>query len=132
MDEEDPTGEEEQEEQENIVHYGLAGLWDEYNSSTGTADRNTYSMAQLSGLDFMICKPLYSDYYNSIGDIKNYEPIKFGTDIEIEDTILPAGQYRLRYTIADMLDRTYNSEFVNLTWDGSKAVFELPVEEEEE
>ena len=29
-----------------------------------------------------------------------------------------------------MLDRTYNSDFVNFTWDGSKAVFEAPAEAE--
>jgi hypothetical protein len=47
-------------------------------------------------------------------------------DLSVEDTVLPAGQYRLRYTIKDMLDRTYYTEFFDLTWDGQNAVFTDP------
>ena len=38
----------------------------------------------------------------------------------------------MRYSINDMLDRTYTTEFVNFTWDGSKAVFDPPVKTSEE
>ena len=45
---------------------------------------------------------------------------------------VPAGQYRLRYSITDMLDRTYYTDFFDLTWDGENAVFDDPYAEEEE
>ena len=45
---------------------------------------------------------------------------------EVEDTVLAAGQYRLRYSIMDMLDRTYHTDFFYLNWDGEKAVFDDP------
>ena len=44
--------------------------------------------------------------------------------------VLPAGKYRIRYSIVDMLDRTYKSDFVELTWDGKKVVYEAQPKEE--
>ena len=86
----------------------------------------------LMGLDFEIGKPVFSDYLmethapKTIGDMKYSEPMPFSLDLEVEDTVLPAGQYRLRYTIKDMLDRTYYTQFFDLTWDGQNAVFTDP------
>lgn len=48
----------------------------------------------------------------------------------MEDKLFTAGQYRLRYSIMDMLDRTYRTDFFYLTWDGEKAVFDDPFAEE--
>ena len=127
---ESDEGDEESDE-EHAVDYMLTGLWDEYDSSTGLIDRNTFSMSELAGLSFEICKPEYSDYYKRIGDLKCYDAIPFTMDLEIEDTVLPSGKYRIRYSITDMLDRTYYTDFVNLTWDGQKSVYEFPPEEEE-
>ena len=114
------------------VNYDLEGIWDEYNSSTGLVDRNTFSPLELIGMDFEVCRPVYSDYLadkgykTAIGDMKYSDPIPFTMDLSVEDTVLPAGQYRLRYTIKDMLDRTYNTDFFDLTWDGQNAVFTDP------
>jgi hypothetical protein len=108
------------------VNYELEGVWDGYDSSTGLVNRNTFSLADLLGLDFEICRPVYSNYLESIGDMKYSEPMPFSLDLEVEDTVLPAGQYRLRYTIKDMLDRTYYTDFFDLTWDGQNAVFTDP------
>ena len=114
------------------VNYYLEGVWDEFNSSTGLVDRNTLSPLELIGMDFDVCRPLYSEYLASrgnktaIGDMKYSDPIPFTMDLSVEDTVLPAGQYRLRYTIKDMLERTYYSEFFDLTWDGQNAVFADP------
>ena len=132
QDTESEEGDEEAGE-EHEVDYMLTGLWDEYDSSTGLVDRNTFSMADLEseGASFEICKPVYSDYYNKIGDLKYLDAIPFSTNIEVEDTVLPSGKYRIRYSITDMLDRVYYTDFVNLTWDGQKAVYEFPDEEEE-
>ena len=58
--------------------------------------------------------------------MKYSDPIPFTMDLSVEDTVLPAGQYRLRYAIKDMLDRTYYTQFFDLTWDGTQAVFEDP------
>ncbi len=129
--EEDAAPEEEAESAHEVT-YELEGVWDEYNSSTGLVDRNTFSMADLMGLDFEIGKPVFSDYLmethapKTIGDMKYSEPMPFSLDLEVEDTVLPAGQYRLRYTIKDMLDRTYYTDFFDLTWDGQNAVFTDP------
>ena len=60
---------------------------------------------------------------------ENGAQIPFTMDLSVEDTVLPAGQYRLRYTIKDMLDRTYYTEFFDLTWDGQNAVFTDPYAE---
>ncbi|MBO7671066.1 MAG: hypothetical protein J6S60_10810 [Oscillospiraceae bacterium] len=115
-----------------VVSYDLEGIWDEYNSSTGLVDRNTFSPLELIGMDFDVCRPVYSDYLadngykTAIGDMKYSDPIPFTMDLSVEDTVLPAGQYRLRYTIKDMLDRTYYTEFFDLTWDGQNAVFVDP------
>ena len=111
---------------EYVVNYELEGIWDGYDSSTGLANRNTYSMAELMGLDFDVCRPVYSDYLDDVGDMKYSAPITVTLDLAVEDTLLPEGQYRLRYTISDMLDRTYHSEFFYLTWDGTQAVFDNP------
>ncbi len=114
------------------MKYELEGIWDEYNSSTGLVDRNTYSMADLMGLDFEIGRPVFSDYLmethaaNAIGDMKYSEPMPFSLDLEVEDTVLPAGQYRMRYSIKDMLDRTYYTDFFYMNWDGTNAVFVNP------
>ena len=129
--EEDAAPEEEAESAHEVT-YELEGVWDEYNSSTGLVDRNTFSMADLMGLDYEIGKPVFSDYLmethapKTIGDMKYSEPMPFSLDLEVEDTVLPAGQYRLRYTIKDMLDRTYYTDFFDLTWDGQNAVFTDP------
>ena len=118
-----------------VVSYDLEGIWDEYNSSTGLVDRNTFSPLELIGMDFDVCRPVYSDYLadngykTAIGDMKYSDPIPFTMDLSVEDTVLPAGQYRLRYTIKDMLDRTYYTEFFDLTWDGQNAVFADPTAE---
>ena len=119
------------------VNYDLEGIWDEYNSSTGLVDRNTFSPLELIGMDFDVCRPVYSDYLadkgykNAIGDMKYSDPIPFTMDLSVEDTVLPAGQYRLRYAIKDMLDRTYYTQFFDLTWDGQNAVFADPTAEAE-
>jgi hypothetical protein len=78
------------------------------------------------GLDFEIGRPVYSDYLEDIGDMKYSESIPITLDLAVEDTVLPAGQYRLRYSIVDMLDRTYLTDFFCLTWDGEQAVFDDP------
>ena len=113
--------------------YELEGVWDGYDSSTGLVDRNTWSLASLVGLDFDVCRPVYSDYLDQVGDMKYSDPLVFDLNLAIEDSVLPEGQYRLRYTINDMLDRTYHSDFFYLTWDGTQAVFEEldPVSAEE-
>ena len=74
---------------------------------------------------------MYSDYFKKIGDWKTYDPKEFTLNLEVVDKELPAGQYRLRYTISDMLSRTYETDFVNFTWDGNNAVFDLEKPEEE-
>ena len=79
-----------------------------------------------------ICTPIYSNYLNKIGDMRYNPPMTLDFDIDVKDTVLPAGNYRMRYSINDMLDRTYTTEFVNFTWDGSKAVFDPPVKTSEE
>ena len=56
--------------------------------------------------------------------MKYSDPLVFDLNLAIEDSVLPEGQYRLRYTISDMLDRNYHSDFFYLTWDGTQAVFE--------
>ena len=122
----------EEAESAHEVNYNLEGIWDEYNSSTGLVDRNTFSPLELIGMDFDVCRPVFSDYLaglgskTAIGDMKYSDPIPFTMDLSVEDTVLPAGQYRLRYTIKDMLDRTYYTEFFDLTWDGQNAVFADP------
>ena len=132
-DAEDAAPEEENEtETEYEVNYELEGVWDGFDSSTGLVNRNTFSLAELMGLDFEIGRPVYSDYLEDIGDMKYSESIPITLDLAVEDTVLPAGQYRLRYSIKDMLDRTYHTDFFYLTWDGETAVFEDPFAEEEE
>jgi hypothetical protein len=123
---------EEQEERE--VKYELAGVWDEYDSSTGLTHRNTWPLTEMEGIDMEICVPVYSDYYNSMGDIRYYNAIALSPSLKIRDTVLPEGRYRLRYSIRDMLDKTYNSDFFYLTWDGEQAVYDDPntVEEQTE
>ena len=112
------------------VNYELEGVWDGYDSSTGLVNRNTFSLSDLLGTDFEICRPVYSDYLEAVGDMKYSEPIPVTLDFAVEDTLLAAGQYRLRYSIMDMLDRTYHTDFFYLTWDGEKAVFDDPFAEE--
>lgn len=108
------------------VNYELKGVWDGFDSSTGLVNRNTFSLADLLGTDFEICTPVYSEYLKDIGDMKYSESIPVTLDLVVEDTVLPAGQYRLRYSIVDMLDRTYLTDFFCLTWDGEQAVFDDP------
>lgn len=119
-------------DEDHIVLYQLAGIWDGYDSSTGLSDRNTYSVTDLAGIQMEICTPIYSNYLNKIGDMRYNDPMTVDFDIDIKDTVLPAGNYRMRYSINDMLDRTYTTEFVNFTWDGTKAVFDTPVNIQEE
>lgn len=116
---------------EHIVEYQLVGIWDGYEASTGLPDRNTYSLSELEGVGIQIAKPVYSGYLDRIGDYRYYEPIMGGTWLEVQDTVLPPGLYRLRYLITDKMDRTSTSEFVNLIWDGTEAVFEAPIMEED-
>ncbi len=108
------------------VSYELEGVWDGYDSSTGLVNRNTFSLLDLLGLDFAVCRPVYSNYLEGTGDMKYSEPIPVTLDLAVEDTVLAAGQYRLRYSIMDMLDRTYHTDFFYLNWDGEKAVFDDP------
>ena len=112
------------------VNYELEGVWDGYDSSTGLVNRNTFSLTDLLGTDFEICRPVYSDYLEDVGDMKYSKSIPVTLDLAVEDTVLAAGQYRLRYSIMDMLDRTYHTDFFYLTWDGEKAVFDDPFAEE--
>ena len=105
------------------VKYELEGVWDGFDSSTGLVNRNTWSIAELIGLDIEIGRPVYSDYLGNIGNMKYGETFPVTLELEVEDTPLPAGQYRLRYSISDMLDRSYHTDFFYLTWDGERAVF---------
>lgn len=75
-----------------------------------------------------ICTPVYSNFLKNIGDMRYQDPVAIDLSLDVQDTVLPKGKYRMRYSISDMLDRTYTTEFVNFTWDGNKAVFEAPVE----
>ena len=122
--------EEEQEERE--VKYEIAGIWDEYDSSTGLPNRNTWPLTMMKGIGMEICVPIYSDYRNSFGDMRYYETFTIDSSLEVRDTVLPAGRYRLRYSIRDMLDKTYKTDFIYLTWDGEQAVFEDPYAPEEQ
>lgn len=112
----------EEAETERTVNYLLTGIWDGYDSSTGLSDRNTYSMADLNGEEVELCEAVYSDYKKEVGDYR-YIPMTMSMDMEITDEVLPAGQYRLRYSLSDMLDRVYTSDFIDLEWDGETAVF---------
>lgn len=114
-------------ENEHIVNYTLAGLWDGYDSSTGLSNRNTFSMADLLGATLLVGRPVYSDYFKQIADIRYYDPMTVDLYLEVKDTVLPPGKYRMRYTIIDMLDRSYSSDFINFIWDGNRAVFEAPI-----
>ena len=113
---------EENAETEHTVEYLLTGIWDGYDSSTGLIDRNTYSMADLNGMSVEFCKPIYSDYKKEVGDMR-YVPMTMSMDMEVTDEVLPAGQYRLRYSLTDMLDRVYYSDFFALDWNGTTAVY---------
>ena len=117
------------EKDETNVTYKVMGLWNDFDSSTGLSDRNTWSVADMLGDEMEICRPIYSAYRNSIGDMRYSEPFSVGMDLEVVDTVLPAGRYRLRYSIKDMLDRTYTTDFVELTWDGENAVFTAPTKQ---
>ena len=117
-------------ETEHTVEYLLTGIWDGYDSSTGLIDRNTYSMTELNGMPVEFCKPVYSDYKKEVGDMR-YVPMTMSMDMEVTDEVLPAGQYRLRYSLTDMLDRVYYSDFFDLAWDGTNAVFSEPAAEAE-
>ena len=129
-DEEDDADAEAKEE--HVVNYELEGLWDGFDSSTGLADRNTYSMTEIAGMELLIAKPVFSDFYKKEADVRFYDPITVDMELDVEEKVLPEGQYRLRYSITDMLGRTYNSDFVNISWDGEKAEFDASVEEEDE
>lgn len=122
--------EEEQEERE--VKYEVAGFWDGYDSSTGLPRRNTWPLTMMKGIGMEICVPVYIDYTNSVGDMRYYDTFTLDSSLEVRDTVLPAGRYRLRYLIRDMLDKTYKSDFIYLTWDGEQAVFEDPYALEEQ
>ena len=122
--------EEKQEERE--VKYEIAGVWDEYESSTGLPNRNTWPLSDMKGLSMKICKPVYSDFLNSVGDMRYYDAIPLSPSLEIRDAVLPAGRYRIRYSIRDMLDKTYTSDFFCLTWDGEQVVYEKPDAAEEQ
>ena len=117
------------EDEEDSTSYRIAGIWNGYDSATGLSDRNAWSAAELDGTPFNVCKPVYSDYLDDIGDVRLGEEFVLEPDLAVEDAVLPAGDYRLRYSISDMLDRTYASEFFYFTWDGEAAVFDLPEEE---
>ena len=114
------------------MRYQWAGIWDGYDSSTGLSDRNTFSMTDILGAQMEICTPIYSNILKNIGDMRYQDPVAIDLSLDVQDTVLPKGKYRMRYSISVMLDRTYTTEFVNFTWDGNKAVFEAPVETEEE
>ena len=122
------TAEGSEEAAEEPTSYELAGIWNGYDSSTGLCDRNTWSMAELNGLGIQICKPVFSDYLEAIGDMRFGDEITIGPELTVEEETLPAGKYRMRYSISDMLDRTYESQFITLNWDGEKATFESPEE----
>ena len=115
---------------EHEIKYTPTGVWDGYDSSTGLADRNTWAMGDLLGTRLVICKPVYSDYLESTGDMRYCDAIVINQDFSVEEMVLPEGKYRIRYTVSDMLDRTYKSDFVELQWDGEKAVFEAQPKEE--
>ncbi len=121
--------EEEEENKEHIVNYEVEGVWDGYDSSTGLADRNTYTRDELTGFDLYIANALYSDYHNKVVDMEFFEPMDASDAFTVEDKVLPSGKYRIRYSIKDMMDRGYYSDFTEFTWDGKKAVYEVPEEE---
>ena len=116
--------------EQHTINYTATGVWDGYDSSTGLADRNTWSMGDLQGYKLVICKPVYSDYLESTGDMHFCDENVIDQDFKVEEMVLPAGKYRIRYSIVDMLDRTYKSDFVELTWDGKKVVYEAQPKEE--
>lgn len=120
------------EEEPREVKYDIAGVWDEIDSSTGLPDRNTYPLATMRGVGMELCAPVYSEFLESVGDMRYYDAIPISPNLEIEDTVLPEGEYRIRYSISDMLGKTYWSDFFYLTWDGEQAVFEDPNAAEEE
>ena len=120
----------EEEPVENQIKYTATGVWDGYISSTGLADRNTWPMTDLIGAKLVVCKPVYSDYLESTGDMRYCDEFEIDQNFTIEEMTLPKGKYRIRYSIVDMLDRTYKSDFVELEWDGTKVVYEEQPKEE--
>ncbi len=124
--EESAEGALDENQEEREVRYEIAGVWDEYDSSTGLPHRNTLPLEQMGGVEMEICAPVYSDYLNSVGDLRYYDPVPLSPFLEVRDTVLPAGKYRIRYLIQDMLDKTYSTDFFYLTWDGENAVYEAP------
>ena len=127
---EEKTEESASEQKEREVKYEVAGIWDEYDSSTGLPRRNTWPLTMMKGMGIEICAPVYSDYSKSVGDMRYYDTFTLDSSLEVRDTVLPAGRYRLRYSIRDMLDKTYQSDFIYLNWDGEQAVFEDPYAQE--
>ena len=115
---------EEEEEEESEVVYSISGVWDGFDSSTGLPNRNTVSLYSLQGMDMVICSALYSNYRKDIGDLRYSDPIPITPSLEVLDENLPEGKYRLRYSISDMLDTSYTTDFFDFTWDGEQAVFE--------
>ena len=70
---EEKTEESASEQKEREVKYEVAGIWDEYDSSTGLPRRNTWPLTMMKGMGIEICVPVYSDYSNSVGDMRYYD-----------------------------------------------------------
>ena len=108
---------------ERETEYTVLGIWDGFDSSTGLIDRNTVPLSALYGENISVCRPIYSDYLQDTGDMRYSDEFAVTAGLAAEEMVLPAGIYRICFRITDTFDKGYQSNFVELYWDGENALF---------
>ena len=105
---------------ELIYEYEAIGLWQGYNKETRMPSRSVISFNQMQGQEFRLLYPVNKendaqrDYYITSAPLTLYR------SIEVEYAPLPVGTYYCSFTVEDIFKCEYETELVELYWDGSE------------
>ncbi|MCR5735230.1 MAG: hypothetical protein K6G22_11550, partial [Lachnospiraceae bacterium] len=99
--------------------------------NTAFPDRGTFTLADFEGLKLRVMLPS-KDPYTGAETLKKGDLFTLTRDVSIEKKTLPEGNYGYSFLISDMMGNVMETDIAKLYWDGEKAVYTLPGEEEDE
>jgi len=103
--------------------YEVFGIWDGYDEDTDMPNRNIRSLAQVAGQEYQLIYPVEQN-----GDSRHERyvagrSLTMYRALDIEEVMLPEGDYCLEYFVRDLFGRPHYVEMIDMHWDGKTLTY---------
>ena len=98
--------------------YEIYGIWNGYDADTGMPSRNVVTMSEYQGRDYRLLYPVSRDDWNEEGYYAESKDMTMYRRLYVTETVIPEGDYAIRYIVTDLHNRELPQEMQYLHWDG--------------